>query len=103
MGSWDKGNFAIAVSALSCVYLTSTLTLYKYFTAIVALCCDIIGFILWIISFALVTKVWSGADCSYDFSSSYYYYIDFDYVGFVHNLHRRKKIQNFTVPRKCVI
>ncbi|EDK35905.2 predicted protein [Meyerozyma guilliermondii ATCC 6260] len=85
MGSWEKGNFSIAVSALSCVYLISALTLYKYFTAIVALCCDIIGFVLWIISFALVTQVWSGADCSYDFSSSYYYYyIDFDWSKICH-------------------
>lgn len=79
MGSWDKGNFAIAISALSCVYLISTLTLYKYFTANVALACDICGFVLWIISFALVTQVWTGADCSYNFSYSYYYYyVDFD-------------------------
>ncbi|RLV86084.1 hypothetical protein JA9_005014 [Meyerozyma sp. JA9] len=79
-GNWDRGNFALAVSALSCAYLICTLTLFKVFTAAAALACDIIGLILWVVSFALVTQVWVGANCSYDFSDYYsYYYIDFDW------------------------
>ena len=84
-GSWDKGNFAVAVSALSCAYLICTLTLFKFFTAAAALTCDTVGLVLWVISFALVTQVWSGADCSYDFSDSYYYYyVDFDWSKICH-------------------
>ncbi|RLV86085.1 hypothetical protein JA9_005015 [Meyerozyma sp. JA9] len=73
-GGWDRGNYAIAVGAMSCLYLMATLMLYKFFTAPIALACDSIAFLLWLISFALITHVWSGADCSYDFSYWYYYY-----------------------------
>jgi hypothetical protein len=84
-GSWEKGNFALAVSALSCIYLVCTLTLFKVFNAVAAFIFDLIGLILWVVSFALVTQVWAGADCSYDYSYYYYYYyIDFDWSKICH-------------------
>lgn len=52
-GGWDRGNYDIAVGAMSCLYLMATLMLYKFFTAPIALACDSIAFLLWLISLPL--------------------------------------------------
>ena len=64
-GSWDRGNFAVAASVISFVYLLVTIFAFQFISPLVSLVAEIILMIFWLAAFAAVADVFGSASCNY--------------------------------------
>ncbi|RLV83625.1 hypothetical protein JA9_004832 [Meyerozyma sp. JA9] len=64
-GSWDRGNFAVAASVISFVYLLVTIFAFPFISPLVSLVAESILMIFWLAAFAAVADVFGSASCSY--------------------------------------
>lgn len=64
-GSYDRTNFAVAVSVISFIYLVVTFVAYRFISPFISLIAESILFIFWLAAFAAVADVFGSATCSY--------------------------------------
>lgn len=72
-GSWDRGNFAVAASVISFVYLVVTIVAFQFISPLVSLVAEIILMILWLAAFAAMADVFGSTSCSYAFYYTTYH------------------------------